>query len=60
MDLFNLSPLDNRYYDKVSSLRYFLSDFGINKIRCEIEIEYFKELVKFLHGYYDKKFTLDL
>jgi len=59
MDLFNLSPLDNRYYDKVSSLRYFLSDFGINKIRCEIEIEYFKEVVKFLHGYYDKKFTLD-
>ena len=50
MDFFNISPLDNRYYDKVSSLRYFLSDFGVNKIRFDIEIHYFKEIIEYLHG----------
>ena len=50
MDFFNISPLDNRYYDKVSSLRYFLSDFGVNKIRFDIEIHYFKAIVEYLHG----------
>ncbi len=59
MDFFNLSPLDNRYYDKVSSLRYFLSDFGINKIRFDIEIEYFKDVVEYLHHYRDDNFTID-
>jgi len=50
MDFFNLSPLDNRYYDKVSSLRYFLSDFGVNEIRFNIEMHYFKAIVQYLHN----------
>ena len=41
MDFFNISPLDNRYYDKVTSLRYF-HDFGVNEIRFNIEVHYFK------------------
>tara|TARA_Y100000389_G_C17410968_1_gene490886 strand:+ start:227 stop:1534 length:1308 start_codon:yes stop_codon:yes gene_type:complete len=59
MDFFNISPLDNRYYDKVSGLRYFLSDLGINKIRFDIEIEYFKEIVEYLFGYKNNNFSLD-
>ena len=50
MDFFNISPLDNRYYDKVTSLRYFLSDFGVNEIRFNIEVHYFKAIVQYLHN----------
>ena len=59
MDFFNISPLDNRYYDKVYDLRYFLSDFGVNKIRFDIELDYFKELVNYLHGYQNKEFYIE-
>ena len=59
MDFFNISPLDNRYYDKVSDLRFFLSDYGINKIRFDTEIAYFKEIVKYIHGYENPDFNLE-
>ena len=59
MDFFNISPLDNRYYDKVSNLRIFTSDYGINKIRFDIELAYFKEIVKYIHGYEDSDFTIE-
>jgi adenylosuccinate lyase len=59
MDFFNISPLDNRYYDKVSTLRFFLSDYGINKIRFDTEIAYFKEIVKYIHGYENYDFNLE-
>ena len=59
MDFFNISPLDNRYYNKVSSLRIFTSDFGINKIRFDTELAYFKEIVKYIHGYEDLDFTIE-
>lgn len=58
MDFFNISPLDNRYYNKVSDLRFFLSDYGINKIRFDTEIAYFKEIVKYIHGYENPDFNL--
>ena len=39
-----LSPLDGRYYDKVSELSYYLSEFALNKQRILIESEYLKAL----------------
>ena len=45
--------MDNRYQEQTSDLGQYLSDFGINKIRCEIEIKYFIMLI-------DKILKLDL
>ena len=59
MDFFNISPLDNRYYDKVSNLRIITSDYGINKIRFDTELAYFKEIVKYIHGYENSEFTIE-
>lgn len=42
----NISPLDNRYKDKANQLRPFVSDFGLNKIRTEIELRYFSFFLK--------------
>ena len=49
----NISPLDNRYREHTLELTEYLSDYGINKIRCEVEIKYFIMLI-------DKILKLDL
>ncbi len=49
MELTNLtalSPLDGRYHDKTNILRPILSEFGLIKIRCQIEIEWLIYLAK--------------
>ena len=45
-NIFNICPLDNRYYDVTRILSHYVSDYGINKIRCEIEIKYFLMLIQ--------------
>ena len=42
----NISPIDNRYKDSCNTLRPYVSDFGINKMRCEVEIKYFILILK--------------
>jgi adenylosuccinate lyase len=42
----NISPIDNRYKFICEPLNEYVSDYGINKIRCEVEIEYFILLLK--------------
>ena len=42
----NISPIDNRYKESCDSLRPYVSDFGINKIRCEVEVKYFLMVMK--------------
>ena len=37
---FQISPPDSRYAKLTASISNIASDFGLNKIRCEIEIEY--------------------
>ena len=37
----NISPIDNRYSKITEPLNVYVSDFGMNKLRCNIEIEYF-------------------
>lgn len=37
----NISPIDNRYMNICKPLSNYTSDFGLNKLRCEVEIEYF-------------------
>ena len=37
----NISPIDNRYNKITEPLNIYVSDFGMNKLRCTIEIEYF-------------------
>ena len=44
----NISPVDNRYCTICNDLRYITSDYGINKIRLEIELTYFKLLMNLL------------
>lgn len=44
--IFNISPIDNRYQEQTKELSEYLSDYGINKIRCEIEIKYFVMFLK--------------
>ena len=39
-----ISPLDGRYFDKVSSLSEIVSEFGLIKYRVKVEIEWFKLL----------------
>ena len=45
-NIFNICPLDNRYYEVSKILSPYVSDYGINKIRCEIEIKYFLMLIQ--------------
>lgn len=44
----NISPVDNRYYNVCNDLRHITSDYGINKIRLEVELAYFKLLMTVL------------
>ena len=37
----NIGPIDNRYSKVCEPISEYLSDFGMNKIRCEVEIKYF-------------------
>lgn len=49
MELTNLtalSPLDGRYYDKTNILSPILSEFGLIKARCQVEIEWLIYLAK--------------
>ncbi|MFN7094618.1 MAG: adenylosuccinate lyase, partial [Burkholderiales bacterium] len=39
-----ISPLDGRYFDKVSKLSEIASEFGLIKYRVKVEIEWFKLL----------------
>ena len=43
MDL-NISPIDSRYSNLCDILRPYISDFGINKIRYEVELKYLRFL----------------
>ena len=52
----NISPLDNRYKNKCDPLREYVSDFGFNKIRYEVEIRYFEFLLNLL---YKKQVSFD-
>ena len=45
LNYYNISPIDNRYLEECKIIREYLSDYGINKIRCEIEIDYFMLLL---------------
>ncbi len=39
-----ISPLDGRYFNKVESISEIVSEFGLNKYRIYVEIEWFKYL----------------
>ena len=41
MNIFNISPLDGRYYEKTKELQEIFSEYGLQKYRVEIEIKYF-------------------
>ena len=43
----NLAPIDNRYKKICDPIRSYLSDYGMNKIRCEVEIKYFLMLLNY-------------
>ena len=45
---FNISPIDNRYSSISNTLSYYVSDYGINKIRYEVELKYL--ILKILFG----------
>lgn len=64
----NISPIDNRYKNKCEELRDLTSDFGINKIRYEVELRYLRMILNLIFEYdYDKsvvdslvnKFSID-
>ena len=46
---FQISPIDSRYAKLTAPLNKIASDFGLNKIRCEIEIEYLIMFLNTLH-----------
>jgi adenylosuccinate lyase len=39
-----ISPLDGRYFNKLGNLSQIVSEFGLNKFRLQVEIEWFKFL----------------
>ncbi len=45
-----ISPLDGRYWSKVSSLSPYFSEFSLIKYRVLVEIEYFIEVASFMNG----------
>lgn len=45
--LMAISPLDGRYQEKVTSLRYIFSEFGLIKFRLIIEIKWLKMIAEF-------------
>jgi len=46
MSLLSISPIDGRYASKTEPLQKYFSEFGLQKYRVQIEIEYFIELSK--------------
>ncbi|KAL6048299.1 Adenylosuccinate lyase [Balamuthia mandrillaris] len=44
--LLAVSPLDGRYWDKVSSLGDYFSEYALIKYRIQVEVEYFIALVE--------------
>lgn len=40
-----ISPIDGRYYTKVSDLSQYFSDFALVKTRLQVEVEYFLRIV---------------
>ena len=44
----NITPIDNRYSSITNNLSLYVSDYGINKIRYDIEIKYLKYLLNIL------------
>ena len=44
----NISPIDNRYKNICESISIYASDFGINKLRCNVEVEYFILIIEIL------------
>lgn len=57
-----ISPLDGRYWSKLSALSEFFSEFALIKYRVKVEIEYFIALcehpVKMLEGFDSQYFEL--
>jgi adenylosuccinate lyase len=47
----NISPIDSRYSNLCDILRPYISDFGINKIRYEVELKYLRFLLKLVYNY---------
>ena len=57
----NITPIDNRYRNISNTLSYYVSDYGINKIRYEVEMKYLKYILKLLFNIQleiDTTFTL--
>ena len=44
--LFNISPVDGRYYGKTNDLSQFFSEYALIRYRVFVEIQYFISLVK--------------
>lgn len=49
-----ISPLDGRYYNKVSDLSYYFSEYALVKYRLQIEVEYFLYFNESILNYSDK------
>ena len=47
----NISPIDSRYSNLCDIIRPYVSDYGINKIRYEIELKYLRFLLKIVYNY---------
>lgn len=47
MNLTNLSPLDGRYYEKMTDLRLILSEYGLIHFRVFVEIRWLQFLAQF-------------
>lgn len=45
-DLLNISPIDGRYHDSVSSLSEYFSEYALMKFRVFVEVEYFIALTE--------------
>jgi adenylosuccinate lyase len=59
---FNISPIDNRYKSISNTLSYYVSDYGINKIRYDVELKYLEFILKLLFSIQidiDYTFTLE-
>jgi adenylosuccinate lyase len=59
---FNISPIDNRYRSISNTLSYYVSDYGINKIRYEVELKYLEFILNLLFRHdldIDYTFTLE-
>lgn len=61
-ELSAISPLDGRYWGKLSSLSGYFSEFALIKFRVKVEVEYFIALceypVKMLEGFDSQYFEV--